>query len=186
MSTVENARTQAPLAGGEWQVDASRSTVGFSLKHLLFKTVHGSFGEFEGTIAQAPGGPSARGTVAAASIDTGDAIRDGHLRDSEDFFDVARHPQISFLSTSITPGPGRRLRVAGDLTIRGTTRELVLDGTATPVDGGERIEIALRGEIDRAAHGITWNQTLDSGGALLGGRVRVELSISAVRRQPLP
>jgi polyisoprenoid-binding protein YceI len=178
--TDRHSRTRA-LPSGTWSIDPANSQVGFAIKHMALKTLHGCFQDFEGTIVLSGGAPGASGSVRAASIDTGDPIRDGHLCDSSDFFDVEHHPEIEFRSTSILPaGPGR-LRVEGELSMRGQTRELVLEGELNQGSPGERrIGLRLRGELNRKHFGLTWNQALDAGGALLGNKVKVDLTLSAV------
>ena len=114
-------------------------------------------------------------------------MRDGHLRCSPDFFNSERYPQISFNSTRIAHLNGGGLRIRGDLTMRSVTREIELDaqlaGTTREAGGDERIELKLCGELDRRDFGLTWNQALDTGGALLGNKVKVELEISAVKSE---
>jgi len=187
MSTVETTRgAGSSIPTGEWAVDPAHSSVGFSLKHLLFTTLHGRFTEFGGMLAATGGEVHASGTVAASSVETGDAVRDAHLRDSPDFFGLEGHPQIGFSSSRVEQLEGGRVRVVGELQMRGVSREVELDGEMRRAgEGGkERIELDLRGAVSREDFGITWNQTLDTGGALLGNRVKIELGISAVSRKP--
>ena len=131
------------------------------------------------------GAPRATGVIKAASITTNEAVRDEHLRHSPDFFDAERFPEITFDSTRIDNLDGRRLRILGDLTMRGFTREIELNaqlnGTRREAGGAERIELGLRGELNRSDFGLTWNQALDTGGALLGNKVKIALEISAVK-----
>jgi polyisoprenoid-binding protein YceI len=187
MSTVESTRAAgSSIPTGEWAVDRARSSVGFSLRHLIFTTLHGHFTEFSGVLSAMSGEVRASGTVTAASVDTGDAVRDSHLRDSPDFFGVEGHPRISFSSSRVEQLAGRHVRLVGELQMRGISREVELEGEmrrAGEADA-ERIELDLRGAVSREDFGITWNQTLDTGGALLGNRVKIELGISAVRREP--
>jgi polyisoprenoid-binding protein YceI len=143
--------------------------------------------EFEGRLEVAPSGlAKGFGTANAASIDTGEPTRDEHLRRSADFFDVERCPRISFASTRINHLDSGRLRIVGDLTMRGVTREIELNaqahGATRDVDGNQWIALELRGELSRREFGLTWNQALETGGVLLGDRVKIALDISAVRR----
>lgn len=165
---------------GVWTVDAGRSRVEFAIKHMLVSTLKGSFRSFEGTLEiDRDGSARARGSVEAASIDTGDAVRDEHVRDSKDFFDVAKHPRIELSGATVEERGGRRLRIRGELSMRGVSRPIVLDGrSAEPVDGVVRLE--LSGELNRRDYGLVWNQKLDSGGALIGNTVRVTAEIVAV------
>jgi polyisoprenoid-binding protein YceI len=182
--TEAPGRTDA-IAAGEWAIDAKRSSVAFTLKHLVFKKVKGSFHEFRGTLRSGGGSLSASGAVAAGSIDTGDGVRDQHLRDSADFFGVAANPEITFDSTLIELHADGTIRVTGELRMRGVTRGIELRGTLTPLEPAagepEVIELRIAGEIDRGDFGLTWNQKLDTGGALLGNRVKIDLMIVAAR-----
>jgi polyisoprenoid-binding protein YceI len=185
MSTAESTRgADSSIPAGEWAVDPARSRVGFTLRHLVFTTLQGRFTEFSGALSATSDQVRASGTVTAASVATGDAVRDSHLRDSPDFFGLEGHPQISFSSSQVEQLGGGRVRVVGELQMRGISHEVELKGEMQRAGEGdeERIELDLRGAVSREDFGITWNQTLDTGGALLGNRVKVELGICAVRR----
>lgn len=187
MSVADRAGGTSVVPSGKWSVDTPRSSISFSLKHMMLATVNGRFREFEGTLETGLGSPRAIGVVKAASVDTNEAVRDEHLRSSPDFFDVERYPDISFNSTGIEHLNDRRLHIVGELTMRGITREVELDarvGPTTREPGGvERIELELRGQLNRRDFGLTWNQALDTGGALLGNRVKIALDISAVKSE---
>ncbi len=187
MSAVDEASGANVVPAGRWSVDAPRSSVTFAVKHMMLATVNGRFHEFDGVLEVGSGAPRATGVVKALSIDTNEPVRDEHLRSSPDFFDVERYPRIDFSSTQIDDLDGGRFRILGGLTIRGVTREIVLDarlnGTGHEADGDERIELELRGELNRKDFGLTWNQALETGGALLGNRVKIALEISAVKSQ---
>ncbi len=187
MSVVDQARTPAANAvpAGRWSVDASRSSVAFSVKHMMLATLHGRFRKFTGMLEMGSGGPRATGVVKAASINTDEPVRDEHLRLSQDFFDVEHYPEIGFSSTRIDHLDGGRLHIVGELRMRGVSREIALDGqldgTSHLLGGDERIELALYGELNRRDFGLTWNQALETGGALLGNKVKIALEISAVK-----
>lgn len=185
MSVVERTSGASVVPSGKWSVDASRSSIEFALKHMMLATVKGRFREFDGILEVGSGAPRATGVVKAASIDTNEAVRDEHLRHSPDFFDIERYPEISFNSTRIDYLDGGRLRILGDLRMRGVTVEIELDGQLndTTREAGDkgRIELELRGELSRRDFGLTWNQALETGGALLGNKVKIALEISAVR-----
>jgi polyisoprenoid-binding protein YceI len=187
MSIEEGASGASVVPSGKWSVDTPRSSVSFTLKHMMLATVNGRFRAFDGTLETGSGAPRATGVVKAASVDTNEAVRDEHLRSSPDFFDVEHYPEISFDSTRIDHPDDGRLRIVGDLTIRGITREIELDaqlGQTTREPGGvERLELELRGELNRKDFGLTWNQALETGGALLGNKVKIALDISAVKRE---
>lgn len=146
----------------------------------MLARMNGRFRKFDGTL-QTGAEPRATGVVKAASINTGEPTRDEHLRRSQDFFDIERYPDINFSSTRIDHLDGGRLQIVGELTMRGVTREIALHGTRREAVDDERIELALRGELDRRDFGLAWNQILDSGGALLGNKVTITLKISAVK-----
>jgi polyisoprenoid-binding protein YceI len=180
MSVIDEAKSTHALPAGRWSIDPAHSSVGFAIKHMALKTLRGRFHDFEGSLDLSNGEPSASGAVRAASIDTGESIRDQHLRESADFFDVEHHPEIRFSSTRVLAQDRGRLRVEGDLSMRGQTRPIVLEGqlNENPLEG--RIEMELRGELPRKDFGLTWNQALDAGGALLGNKVKIELRLSAL------
>lgn len=175
-----------------WELDPAHTQVEFAVKHMMFTTVRGRFEALSGTIEadeENPGEGSVRVELDAASLDTGVEDRDEHLR-SEDFLHVEEHPTITFRSTRIEGAPsepGDEFRVAGDLTIRDETREVVLDavyeGRGTDPWGGERSGFTAATTIDRREWGLTWNQTLETGGILVGNDVKIELSIQAVKRE---
>ena len=185
MSVVDGGSGPSVVPAGKWSVDAPRSSVAFAVKHMLLATVNGRFREFDGMLEIGSDVPRATGTVKAASIDTNEPVRDEHLQRSPDFFDVERYPEITFNSTRIDYLDGGRLRIVGDLTMRGVTREIELDAqlndTRHEAGGDERIELELHGELNRRDFGLTWNQALETGGALLGNKVKIALEISAVK-----
>lgn len=187
MSAVDGDSGASVVPSGTWSVDATRSRVAFAVKHMMLATVNGSFHEFGGVLEMGPGAPRATGAVKAASIDTGEPVRDEHLRSSPDFFDVERYPEISFNSTRIDHLHGGRLRIVGELTMRGVTREIGLDAqpsvTTRGAGGDERVELQLHGELNRRDFGLSWNQALETGGALLGNKVKIALDISVVKRE---
>ncbi len=190
MSLLDGASDASVVPAGNWSIDAPRSSVEFAVKHMVFTTVNGRFRKFNGLLEIGSGAPRATGVVQAATIDTNEPVRDEHLRRSADFFDVERYPEISFNSTRIDYLDGGRLRILGDLTLRNVTREIELDaqltGTRHEADGCERIELKLRGELDRRDFGLAWNQVLETGGALLGNKVKIALEISAVKSEVAP
>jgi polyisoprenoid-binding protein YceI len=175
------------VPSGTWTIDPAHSSAAFEVKHMMIATVRGHFREFEGTLEAAEDDPTnsrARGAANVASIDTGNAERDAHLR-SPEFFDAERHPQITYESTRVEHVEGGSYRVTGRLTIKDVTREVemtaTVEGAGEDPWGNERVGIAVRGEIDRTDFGLTWNQKLAGGGLLVGEKVKVLLDISAVR-----
>ncbi len=190
MSQAQSVAVPTPNPGlapaGVWDVDPSHSNVEFVVRHMFTK-MRGRFGEFSGTIelGETLEDSKAEGSIAAAGIDTSNADRDAHLR-SPDFFDVETYPSLSFRSTGVRPA-GDGLVVDGELTIKGVTRPVVLDveftGWAADPFGGERAGFSARTEIDREDYGLTWNVALETGGVLVGRKIKIELEIEAVRRQ---
>ncbi|MBI2185852.1 MAG: YceI family protein, partial [Acidobacteria bacterium] len=168
-----------------WEIDSSHSGIHFSVRHLVIAKVRGQFGRWNGTVV-APAADFGRASVDvvidATSIDTSVADRDAHLR-SADFFDVERYPEIAFKSSQVVPNGSDRLRVLGQLTIKGTTRDVTLDvevhGIAKDPWGNERAAFTARTTIDRRDFGLTWNQVLETGGVVVGDRIEVEIEIEA-------
>ena len=164
-----------------WKVDAAHTTVGFTVSHL-FTSVHGRFDRFDGTIDFDPENPQAtvvRGTVEAASINTNHQKRDTHLR-SGDFFDVEKHPTLRFESTGgVRDMNGKRGKLAGNLTIRGVTRPVVLDvtylGQGSDPWGNVRAGFRATLAINRKDFGLNWNEILETGGVLVGEEVEIRI-----------
>ena len=176
-----------------WQLDSSHSTVGFSVKHMMIATVRGQFQRYTADLA-IDLDDITRSQVSAeievASIDTREAKRDEHLR-SGDFFDAAGHPTITFVSRRIERAGGDDYRLIGDLTIRGTTREVVLEAEFAGVHkdpwGNTRTGFTVTGAVDRKDFGLTWNAALETGGVLVGDKVKLSLDLEAVLQEaPVP
>lgn len=174
------------VPAGTWKVDPAHSRVEFAVKHMMIATVKGRFTAFDGAFTVDDEGEGARafGTIDVGSIDTHEAQRDEHVR-SPDFFDVERFPEIRFESKTIEHIDGATFRVVGDVTIKGVTREIVLEAVVEGVGrdpwGSERVALELRGELDRKDFGLRWNQALETGGVLVGDKVKLEIDIAAVK-----
>ena len=172
-----------------WQIDPAHTQVEFEVKHMMFAKVRGSFTSFEGSIDISSDedmtGSKASVRIDSASIDTGNAERDKHLR-SGDFFDTDQFPELRFESRTVDVRENGSLAVSGDLTIRDVTRTVLLDvsesGRGTDPWGGERIGFTATTTIDRRDFGLEWNQALEAGGVLVGHEVRINLEIQAVRQ----
>lgn len=172
----------------KWEIDSSHSGVHFSVRHMVVAKVRGQFARWSGSVL-AEGGDLARAKVDvvidASSIDTGVAERDAHLK-SPDFLDVASYPEIRFTSKAVEKHSDETLRVTGDLSIRGVTREVVLDveyaGRTKDPWGNERAGFTAKTAIDRKDFGLTWNQVLEAGGVLVGDRVNIEIEVEAVKQ----
>ena len=173
-------------APGTYVPDPAHSSVEFVGRHLMITKVRGSFRDLSADIhiGADPRDSSVEATVQVASIDTGDEKRDGHLL-SPDFFDVEKYPTIHFRSTGLEPGLDGTWKLTGDLTVRDVTRPVVLDveflGASPDPWGGQRIGFTATTEVDREDWGLTWNMALESGGVLVGKKVRLELNIQATR-----
>jgi polyisoprenoid-binding protein YceI len=171
-----------------WQIDSAHSGIHFSVRHLVIAKVRGQFSRWSGAL-EVPGGSFGRAqvkaTIDASSIDTGVADRDAHLK-SPDFFDAATYPEITFTSRRVDLVSDARLRVVGELTLRGVTREVVLDvessGVAKDPWGNVRAGFSAKTSVDRKAFGLTWNQALETGGVMVGDKVEIEIEIEAVRQ----
>jgi len=175
-----------------WQLDSAHSSIEFSVKHMMMTTVRGRFKNVQATLAgdrEHPEQAGVEATIDVASIDTGVADRDGHLR-GPDFFDAEHFPQITFRGTRIEGNPpkmeGDRFRVHGDLQIRDSTIDVVLDcayeGRGQDPWGQTRAGFSFRTEIDRREWGLKWNQAIETGGVLVANTVRVEGELQFVRQ----
>ena len=187
MATTQRGGSAARLT--RWELDPAHTTVEFAAKHMMITTVRGRFSDVSGTIEADeanPDGSSAEASMDAASIDTGNEQRDAHLR-SADFLDVENDPVISFRSKRVRGATGRTgdsFEVTGDLTIRGTTREVTLDvmyeGKIRDLEGKERAGFSATTEIDRRDFGLVWNQALEAGGLLVGNEISITIEAEAV------
>ena len=175
------------LTPGTWTVDPSHSTIGFVARHLMITKVRGRFSDFSGSleIAENPLESHVEATVNLASVDTGDAGRDAHLRNA-DFFDLegVGSPTMTFASTGIKEDGGDYL-LFGDLTVNGVTRQvefaLEFDGVNGDPWGGTRAAFSAETEINRKDFGLEWNVALETGGVLVSDKVKVQLEIQAVK-----
>jgi polyisoprenoid-binding protein YceI len=174
--------TQIPSA--VYNVDPSHSSVGFEVKHMGIATVRGRFGAFEGKIDATGGAPVLEGTVDVATVDTGDANRDGHLK-GPGFFDAEQQPKISFHSTATDVGADGAITLEGEITIKGITKPIELTGEVAENGedpwGNERIGLELTSTIDRREFDLKWNQTLPNGNLLVANEVKLLLGVSAVK-----
>jgi len=173
---------------GLYDIDPKHSSVEFVARHLMITKVRGRLDDVSGTIkiAEVPEESSVEVAINAASVHTGEEQRDTHLR-SDDFFHVEKHPTWTFKSTSVEHVDGNNWKVTGDLTIRGTTRSVVLDtefdgANATPW-GPSAIAFSASTEIDREEWGLTYNMVLETGGVMVGKKVKIELNVEALAHQ---
>lgn len=172
-----------------WNIDRAHSQVEFTVKHMMITKVRGRFADLEGTITVDEAEPQNSGvevTIDAASIDTREEDRDAHLR-SEDFLNVEEYPELTFRSTRVEGlelSEGAGFKVIGDLTIRGTTKQVELEarfeGRGQDPWGNERAAFSADTAIDRREYGLEWNQALETGGVLVGHEVKIHLEAQAV------
>ena len=169
------------LPTGTWTVDASHSELGFVARHLMVTKVRGQFKEFEGTVKVGDSLTDSQVSAVAqlASVDTGSADRDAHLK-SADFFDVENNPTMSFTSTEVTADS-----LKGDLTIKGVTKPVVFDlefgGLATDPWGNQKAGFEASAEINRKDWGLEWNVALEGGGVLVSEKIKINLDIQLLK-----
>lgn len=183
MSTT--VATEIPT--GTWSIDPVHSSIGFGVKHFGVSTFRGSFTAAAGSLVSEDGAIRAvDGTVLIANLATEEPQLTGHLA-SEDFFDAANHPEITFKSTAVETLEADKLRISGDLTIRGVTRPVELDaeieGAGDDPYGNTRLGLTATGAVDRTDWGITWNAPpLANGALVVGERVALTLHVEAIKQ----
>jgi polyisoprenoid-binding protein YceI len=173
-----------------YKVDSDHSGVSFTIRHFV-SNVPGRFKDFDGVIKYDPQNPAASSvnfTIQAASIDTDNGDRDNHLK-GPDFFDVQKFPTLTFSSTSVKAVDADTLEVTGEMTMKGVTKKVtvpveLLGSAKTP--RGEKAGFETSFKLDRKEYGITWNRALDTGGALLGDDVKINISVEADRQPEQP
>jgi polyisoprenoid-binding protein YceI len=185
-ATREYKGAVVPTAG-VYDVDQAHTTVEFIARHLMITKVRGRFNTFSGTVtvAEVPEESTVDVTIDASSVHTSQDQRDAHLR-SADFFEADKYPTLAFKSTSVALD-GDGWKVTGDLTVRDVTRPVVLevefDGANTTPWGTQAVAFSASTEIDREDWGLTYNQALETGGVVVGKKVRIELSVEAILRK---
>lgn len=180
MTAETTTRTEAPVAG-TYALDPSHSGLRIVARHLMVSKVTGTFGEMTGTIevAENPADSKVEIVAKAATVHTGTADRDNHLR-SPDFLDAEKYPEITFKSTAIAPN-GDDWKLTGDLTIRDianpATFDMSYEGTVVDPYGNSKAVFTASGQIDREAWGLTWNVPLEGGGVLVSKHFKVEFDV---------
>jgi polyisoprenoid-binding protein YceI len=166
-----------------WTIDTAHTTVSFSARHMGLAKVRGGFDRFDGTIEGDPqdiGSVKGRFEVDLASVTTGNADRDAHLR-SADFFDVENHPKMVFESKAIAANGDGTYKVTGDLTVRGFTKPVELEyehgGEGVDPYGNRKVGGTLSGTIKRSDWGLTWNVALETGGWLVSDKIQIEIDL---------
>jgi len=171
---------------GRWTIDRAHSSVGFVVRHLVVAKVRGHFTDYSGeiVIGEQPENSSVQVEIAAASINTGDAARDEHLR-SPDFFDVEQFPSLTFASHAVRDLGGGRYDLDGDLSIGDVTRPVTVDleygGVVRDPYGNEKAVFSAQTKLNREAFGLTWNAVLEAGGVTVGKEVTIEIEVEAQR-----
>ena len=175
-----------------WVIDNSHSSVQFTVRHMMISKARGRFASFGGTVnfdEAAPANSSVDVKIEAASIETKDEKRDGHLV-SPDFLDAASHPYLTFVSKRVEVVDESHGKIYGDLTIRGVTREVVLDteynGQARSPWGTTSAGFNASTKINRKDFGLNWNVALETGGVLVGEEVSIEIEIEIVKQVEEP
>jgi polyisoprenoid-binding protein YceI len=174
------------LPAGTWAIDPIHAEVGFVGRHFGLTKIRGRFTGVQGTVqvAPEPSDSTVEVIIDMASVDSGSADRDTHLR-SGDFFDVEYHPTAHFRSTAVTVD-GTRGSVSGDLTIKGVTRSVVLEveylGSVRDPWENDRIVFSATATVDREDWGLTWNMVLDSGGLLVSKQIHLEIEVELIRQ----
>ena len=187
MTSITNTPATLADLSGTYVLDAAHTRIGFVARHAMITKVRGQFNEFDGSAvidADDFTRSSAQLTIQAASIDTRNEQRDGHLR-SNDFLALEEYPQITFVSTAVeTTGP-TSFDVTGDLTIKGVTNSVTIpfefEGAATDPFGNLRVGFEGSTVINRKDYGITWNAALETGGVLVSDKITLEFEVSAIK-----
>jgi polyisoprenoid-binding protein YceI len=173
----------------QYSIDPAHSSAQFVVRHMMITNVRGAFSGVQGTIQWDPANPAAtviEATIDAKTVNTNEEARDNHLR-SADFLDVEKFPAISFKSTGVKPDGDGELNVAGDLTIHGVTKPVVLK-VEGPTEAGKdpwgntRIGASASTKIKRSEFGLTWNAALETGGILVGDDLKIELEVSLIQQ----
>jgi polyisoprenoid-binding protein YceI len=176
------------MANVKWAVDASHSSVDFTIRHMMIAKVKGSFHAFEAVIDADPNDlttANVQFSVDLSSIDTRNTDRDAHLR-SADFFDVENHPKMIFQSTKIVKTGDGEYDLSGDLTIHGVTHTekfaVTFEGTGKDPWGNEKVGFSGTGNIKRSNYGLTYNAALETGGVLISDDVKVSIEIEGLKQ----
>lgn len=181
----------AGAATTDWKIDPAHSSAQFSIRHMAISTVRGAFSKVNGAIVLDEKDISKSTvdvTIDASTVDTREPGRDSDLR-SDHFFDVAHYPTMTFKSKKVEQAAPGKLKVTGDLTIRGTTKEIVLDveGPTAPVKdpwGNQRAAINATTKINRQDFGVKWNATMDNGGLVVGDDVNITIDVEMTKVMP--
>ena len=176
------------MATTKWVIDPSHSEITFKVKHMMFTNVSGKFEKFSAeatTEGDDFNNASFSFTADAASVNTGSADRDGHLK-GDDFFKTGEHPEISFKSTAFTKESESDYKLTGDLTVRGVTKPVTLDvdfgGIGKDPFGNVKAGFSAKGKLNRKDFGLTWNAALETGGVLVSDEVKLDIEAQFVKQ----
>jgi polyisoprenoid-binding protein YceI len=176
------------VSASTWKINPDHSSIQFQVRYMTVVNVKGAFDKFQGTV-ELDEKNLAKSTVNVSidstSINTGVEKRDEHLR-TDDFFDCSKYPTITFVSKKVTPAGKGKLKVIGDLTMLGKTKEVILevDGPTPAIKdpwGNSRRGATAKGKIDRKDFGLTWNKVLDTGGIMVGDQVNIIMEVELVK-----
>ncbi|MGQ0539409.1 MAG: YceI family protein [Gemmatimonadaceae bacterium] len=187
MTAAAISNTSGSIGLRPWTIDPAHTAAQFAVRHLMIATVKGTFSGVAGTLEFDPAHPEHLRldiAVPAASVNTNMTQRDEHLR-SADFFDVERHPTITFKGSRVEGDVNGEFKLVGDLTIRGVTREVTLqvvnEGTGVDPWGNARIGFSATTKVNRLDFGLKWNQALETGGFVVGDDVKISLDVEIQR-----
>jgi polyisoprenoid-binding protein YceI len=180
--------TSNPATTTTWKLDPAHSHAEFKIKHMMISNVKGSFNGLSGTLAEHATDTtlsSVEASIDVATVNTGDAQRDAHLK-SADFFDVEKYPAMTFKSTSVKPNGDGGYNVTGDLALHGQTRQqtFVVEGPSAPGKdpwGNTRIGLSATTKINRKDYGLSWNAALETGGILVGEDVNITIEAQFIK-----
>ena len=183
----------ASAAASEWKIDPQHSSAQFSVRHMAISTVRGAFSKVNGIVVLDDKDitkSTVDVTLDVSTVDTREPNRDNDLR-SDKFFDVAHFPTMTFKSKKVEQVAPGKLKVTGDLTIRGTTKEVVLDvdGPTLPVKdpwGNQRIAVNASSKVNRQDFGVKWNAIMDDGGVVVGDDVNITIDAEMIKQGPKP
>jgi len=177
------------MTNTKWALDASHSSVDFSVRHMMIANVKGTFNSYNATIEADPTDLTTANiefTVETSSVDTRNKDRDAHLV-SADFFDVENHPTMSFRSTNIEKTDDGEYNVTGDLTLRGVTKPetfaVTFEGQGKDPWGNEKVGFSAEGTISRSEYGLVWNAALETGGVLVADKIKISLQLQAAKAE---
>jgi len=186
MSEFEAPTTAVADITGDYTLDLSHTRLGFTARHAMVTKVRGEFGDFTGTAhidTAEPKNSSVTLTIKAASLSTGSADRDGHLK-SADFFDVETYPELTFVSTGVSRD-GSDWTISGDLTIKDVSKPVTIEfeetGSARDPFGNLRVGFEGGTTVNRKDWGLTWNAALETGGVLVSDKIKLEFDVSAIQ-----